>query len=179
MARIKSILLAVLAAAVFAGAAQGASDDDGLLLDVAKKPVAAFDFHASLVTGEKVRLSDFRGKVVFLNFWATWCVPCVLEMPSMQRLADKLKGKPFRILAVNMMEKKIQVQRFLKNKVKVSFPIVMDPSGDIAANYSATSLPLTYIIDKKGIIVRRAIGAREWDSPQAVRLMLRLMGEPG
>ena len=175
--RISIGIVLVLAAVCWAAAsALGAQDDNNLLMDVAKKPVAAYNFQSTLVGGEKVQLSDYKGNVVFLNFWATWCVPCVEEMPAMERLAAKLKGKPFRIVAVNMMEPAPVVKKFVA-KLKLTYDIVMDESGDIGGNYAANSLPLTYIIDKQGNIIRRAVGARVWDKKESVAFFEKLAAQ--
>ena len=147
-----------------------------LLMDTPKKPVAALDFEASTPDGKRVRLKDFRGKVVFLNFWATWCVPCRQEMPAMERLAKKMEGRGFKILAVNLMETTAQVRKFLE-EVPVTFTIVMDTTGEISETYGATSLPLTYIIDKEGQVIHRALGPREWDGKESLALFDKLTAD--
>ncbi len=144
-----------------------------LLMDTPKKPVAALDFEASTPDGKRVRLKDFRGKVVFLNFWATWCVPCIREMPDMERLGKIMAGRPFKIMAVNLMETPAQVKKFVE-ELKVTFTIVMDTTGEISETYGATSLPLTYIIDKKGQVIHRALGPRDWDGKESVALFEKL-----
>ena len=178
MARKISAVAALLLGGVCwaAAGALGALDENNLLMDVAKKPVPAFNFQSTLVGGQKVQLSDYKGNIVFLNFWATWCIPCVEEMPAMERLAAKLKGKPFRVVAVNMMEKNSTVAKFVK-KLKLTYDIVMDESGDIGGNYAANSLPLTYIIDKQGNIIRRAVGARIWDKKESVAFFEKLAAQ--
>lgn len=147
-----------------------------LLMDTPKKPVAALDFEASTPDGKRVRLKDFRGKVVFLNFWATWCVPCLREMPDMERLGKIMAGRPFKILAVNLMETPAQVKKFVE-ELKVTFTIVMDTTGEISETYGATSLPLTYIIDKKGQVIHRALGPRDWDGKESLALFDKLTAD--
>ena len=147
-----------------------------LLMDTPRKPVPALDFEASTPDGKRVRLKDYRGKVVFLNFWATWCVPCLREMPAMERLSKKMAGRAFTILAVNLMETPAQVRKFLE-EIPVTFTIVMDTTGEISENYGATSLPLTYIIDKKGRVIHRALGPREWDGKESLALFKKLAAD--
>lgn len=168
----------MLSLTVFLFAVPAGAQDNELLLDVAKKKVRAFEIKTVTVQGAPFRLSDLRGKVVFLNFWATWCGPCRLEMPSMERLHQKMKDRPFAMVAVNLQEPRVLVKKFVQD-LKLTFTILMDPEGEIAGVYAAQNLPLTYIIDKKGNITRRALGPREWDGPAAVRLMEELMAEKG
>ncbi|MEE8435286.1 MAG: TlpA disulfide reductase family protein [bacterium] len=146
-----------------------------LLLDTPSKLVAAFDVQIKTIAGKTYRLKDLKGQVVFLNFWATWCVPCLREMPSMERLKRKMKGKAFRMLAVNFDEPIERIRQFTKGK-GFTFEIVLDPGGSIGEKYNAERLPLTYIIGRKGNIVRRAIGAREWDKALVVKMLEHMIG---
>lgn len=146
-----------------------------LLLETPSKPVAAFDVEIKTIAGKTYRLKDLKGQVVFINFWATWCVPCLREMPSMERLNRKMKGKAFRMLAVNFDEPIEKIRQFTKGK-GFTFEIVLDPGGSIGEKYNAERLPLTYIIGPKGNIVRRAIGAREWDEALVVKMLEHMIG---
>jgi peroxiredoxin len=132
------------------------------LLDEPVRPVAALDFSATTLAGTTVRLGELRGQVVFLNFWATWCVPCRAEMPAMERVNQAFRGHPFRMLAVNLQEPPDTIRKFV-DELELTFDIVLDPTGEITRNYSVNNLPLTYLIDKQGMIVARAIGERPWD----------------
>ena len=127
--------------------------------------------------GTPIRLSDFRGKVVFLNFWATWCVPCRREMPAMERLYREFKKRGFVVLAVNLQEGPSAVKTFVR-ELKLTFPVVLDPKGAAAIAYAVRSLPATYLIDRDQVIVGRAIGAREWDSRDGQAYIRALLGEP-
>jgi thiol-disulfide isomerase/thioredoxin len=138
-------------------------------LAVPKEPMPAEDFALSSLEGANVKLSDYRGKVVFLNFWATWCPPCRSEMPSMERLSLKLKAGGLEILAVDLQEPKDTVQKFVKDN-GISFTVLLDSTGGVGGAWGAQSIPTTYLIDRKGAILARAIGAREWDSPDMVTL---------
>jgi len=119
--------------------------------------------------GNTVSMSDFRGKVVFLNFWATWCAACVVEMPSMEKLHGRLKDKDFVMLAINMQESDTQVKAFFE-KLKLSFAALLDSNGEVAAGFAVNALPTTFVLDKEGRIVGTAIGPREWDSRASIAL---------
>ena len=119
--------------------------------------------------GNWVRLSDYRGKVVFLNFWATWCAACVVEMPAMEKLHRRLKDKDFVMVAINMQESDAQVKAFFE-KLKLSFTALLDSSGEVAAGFAVNALPTTFVLDKEGRIVGAAIGPREWDSRASIAL---------
>jgi peroxiredoxin len=121
------------------------------------------------VYGNTVRLSDSRGKVVFLNFWATWCAACVVEMPSMENLNGRLKDRDFVMVAINTQESDTQVKAFVE-KMKLSFTALLDSNGEVAAGFAVNALPTTFVLDKEGRIVGTAIGPREWDSRASIAL---------
>jgi thiol-disulfide isomerase/thioredoxin len=122
--------------------------------------------------GKKHRLTDYKGHVVLLNFWATWCPPCVHEMPSMDRLQQSLQDKPFTILAVNMAEEEEVVKTFLNRDVSVSFPVLLDTQGLALKDWDVFVYPTTYIIDKQGRIRSAMYGAIDWDTDK-IRSQLR------
>ncbi|MDH5752935.1 MAG: TlpA family protein disulfide reductase [Deltaproteobacteria bacterium] len=174
-----SVLLAVLAAAVFLpGKPPLAMEDNPLWMSFPKKPMEALEFKTVDDKGNEVSLSDFKGKVVFLNFWATWCPPCVREMPAMERLQSAMRGQPFVILAMNQAEKPETVQKF-KEKTGFTFRLLMDKGARIGIDYGANSLPMTYIIDAQGKIISRAVGPREWDGEAGIAWFRKLTGEQG
>jgi len=110
------------------------------------------DFSTITPTGEPIRLSDFRGKVVLLNFWATWCGPCRIEMPLFERLYAQTDQNNIVILAVNNRETSEQVTKFAE-QIRLTFPLAMDESGAIQDQYSVGAYPMTYVIDTNGVIV--------------------------
>jgi peroxiredoxin len=136
--------------------------------------IMAQDFALKDLDGHLVHLKDFRGKVVFLNFWATWCPPCRIEMPSMEKLYNKFKDDNFTILAVDMQEDSETVKRF-KESFKLSFPILLDEEGAVGAYYGVMGLPATYFIDREGFLYAAALGARDWSSEDAAQLIRHLM----
>lgn len=134
------------------------------------------DFTLSDTEGKTHTLSDYRGKVVMLNFWATYCGPCIKEMPSMQRLKEKMAGKGFSILAVNMAEEKQNVDAFFaKHKIKIDFPVLLDPEGEVVEKWMISAVPTTFIIDPKGKIRYALYGGLEWDSDDVIKTLNDLM----
>jgi thiol-disulfide isomerase/thioredoxin len=129
------------------------------------------------VRGKEHKLADYRGKVLVINFWATWCEPCREEMPSMQRLQDKLAGKPFAILAVDYGEGPPRVKDFLQ-KVPVRFPLLLDRDTSAAAAWKVKVLPTTLVLDAQHRIRYSVVGDLEWDSPK-VEGMIRKLLPPG
>ncbi|VAX09940.1 hypothetical protein MNBD_GAMMA26-1478 [hydrothermal vent metagenome] len=125
--------------------------------------------------GHEVQLSDFKGKVVLLNFWATWCIPCREEMPDMQSLWEQTKDQGFVILAVAADRgDKEQVEAFTQ-KLALTFPILLDPSGDVRNRYEVAALPMSYLIGRDGKISGRVIGSKAWASKKALALIGHLL----
>ncbi|VAV91546.1 hypothetical protein MNBD_ALPHA08-922 [hydrothermal vent metagenome] len=143
-----------------------------LLHDVKAKP-AAKNFELPDLDGKNVKLSDFSGKVVVVNFWATWCPPCRKEIPSMQRAWNILKEKDVMMLAVHVGGTEDKVWTFLTD-FGVEFPVLMDKSSKVSRAWPLVGLPVTFIVDPKGRIALRAIGGREWDDPKLIDQILAL-----
>ncbi|MDR2478561.1 MAG: redoxin domain-containing protein [Treponema sp.] len=133
-------------------------------IPVVAEGIEPVDFSLPLLSGTNQRLSDLRGKVVFLNFWATWCGPCRMEMPSMEAVYQRLKDQGFAILAVNVGESRDQVAPFMR-ETKLSFPAALDEKGIIGGHYGVQALPTTYILDRRGLIVARMVGSIDWNQP--------------
>ena len=131
------------------------------------------DFSLPTPDGKKISLKDFRGKIVFLNFWASWCAPCREEMPAMDRLYQEFKDKNFVVLAVAVKDRKQDAISFVK-ELKLTYPIGLDPEGEVGLLYGAWGLPTTYLIGTKGEGLARAWGPAEWHSPAARKLIKEL-----
>jgi peroxiredoxin len=131
------------------------------------------------MSGKQISLSDHRGKVVLVNVWATWCPPCRQEMPSMQRLYEKFKGKNFEILAVSIdSEGREAVAPFMR-KLHLTFPALLDPGETIIPLYGITGVPESFIVDKDGILVEKIVGPINWATPEVFSLFKDLIQKPG
>ena len=147
--------------------------------DVPATEVMSEDFSLESLEGSKVSLSSFKGKVVLLSFWATWCGPCRQEMPEMQTLYQKLKGKGFEVVAVDMMEDKATVAKFVKTS-GYTFPVLLDSKGEVGGGpYAARAIPTNYVVDKGGRLVGRKIGidGPAWTSDERVALFESLLSQ--
>ena len=136
------------------------------------------DFTLSDLNGKMVSLSNYRGKVVLLNIWATWCSSCVDEMPSMENLYQKLKDKDFEILAVSIDSLGAEVVAPFMEKYKLTFPALIDPEGTLRIAYRITGVPESFIIDKNGKLVKKIIGPLDWTSPGVLRYFHVLIQKP-
>jgi len=159
-----SILVAV---AGFAGVAWAGDPFRELGLIQPTRPTAAADFTAPGLNSQPLRLSDFKGRVVFLNFWATWCLPCKEEMPSMERLYRRYKERGLTILAVSVdAGGSAPVAAFVK-ELRLTFPIGLDPRLEVAGRYKIWALPSSFLIDRQGNTAAIVNGPRNWDGPAA------------
>jgi peroxiredoxin len=123
--------------------------------------------------GRLVGLDDFRGKIVFLNFWTTWCPSCRTEMPSMEKLHRKLSGKNFTMVTVNIKESAARVKNFFE-EYKLTYTALLDTTGEVSTEFGIRAIPTTFILDKSGKIIGRITGPREWDSRKSVALFEHL-----
>jgi cytochrome c biogenesis protein CcmG, thiol:disulfide interchange protein DsbE len=121
----------------------------------------------------KVSLDEFRGKIVVLNFWATWCPPCVDEMPSLVQMQQKMKGKGVEVLAISVDVDQSAYQNFLKS-YKIDLLTVRDPSQKSNNLYGTFKFPETYIIDRRGVLRRKFVGPIDWGQPEIVDYLARL-----
>lgn len=145
------------------------------LKELTPRPAAALALPA--LAGGTTDLRQLRGKVVLVNFWASWCPPCLKEMPSMNRLAERLAGKPFVILGVNAGDNADTIRAFLK-KIPVNFPILLDEEGKTVKPWQAFVFPTSYVVDRQGRVRLGLVGSIEWDSPEAVARIEALLREP-
>ena len=155
---------------VSAGSASAKDPAAELKLNRPKPVQAAKEFDLATPEGGRLKLSDFKGKVVFLNFWATWCKPCEEEMPAMQQLHDRYKERGLVVLAVSADAEGASIVKPFIKKHHLTFPVGLDPRTTVAALYGVWALPQTFIIDRKGDRVLYANGPREWDGKVAQAL---------
>jgi thiol-disulfide isomerase/thioredoxin len=140
---------------------------EGTGIQTMSEGIEPADFTLPLLDGTNITLSQLKGKVVFLNFWATWCEPCRSEMPSMKAVYQKLKDKGFEILAVNLGESRDKISGFM-NRYKYNFPSVLDERQITQSQYNIRAIPTTYIIDRRGLIVARLVGSTNWNTPKRI-----------
>jgi peroxiredoxin len=133
------------------------------------------NFQLRDLNGNVVSLSYLRGKVVLLNFWATWCGPCRVEMPAMEQLYRTFPRGEFEILAVSTDPQGAVVTRPFQQELGFTFPILHDPEFRVGFTYGARTLPMTFMVDRHGVIREKIFGARDWDSPEARELVQMLV----
>ncbi len=143
------------------------------------KPAAvgaeAPEFRLPTPDGRLVGLTDYRGKVVMVHFWATWCPPCVEEIPALERLYDMFKGRDFEILAVNIDEGSVGVVTSFLQKNGVSFPVLLDPQRAVPTLYGTFKFPESYIVDRQGVVRDKIIGPLDWTAPENVAALDRML----
>ena len=151
-------------------AVKGASDPGSLLNAVAP------DFTLTDLTGKDVVLSGLKGKVVLVNFWASWCPPCIMEIPSLSSFAETYRGQGVEVLAINVENIKVdQLQDFLQQHPH-AFQTLLDPSKRVQNRYGVRRLPETFLIDREGVVMKRYIGARDWMGDDVARTVDFLLG---
>ena len=136
---------------------------------------AAPDFTLKSLEGPNLRLKEQRGKVVLLNFWATWCKPCEEEMPAMERLHQALSGDAFELLAVSVDAGDDEVRAF-RDRLGLGFPILRDPGKQVSQRYQTYRYPESFLIGRDGVIVERYVGSRDWSEPLYLERIRELMG---
>ncbi len=139
-----------------------------------RRPTPAPDFTVQRLGSGSVSLKELRGQLVFLNFWATWCLPCKEEMPSMERLHQRYKSRGLVVLGMSVDRNGPAVAPFVK-QLGLTFPIGLDPDMAVADRYRVRALPSTFLIDRKGNTVAVAFGAREWDGKAAREVIEALL----
>jgi peroxiredoxin len=142
---------------------------------IIKAPKAGIPLEIRLnnMDGQTVSLSDFRGKIVFLNFWTTWCPTCRIEMPSMEKLHQKFKDGDFALVTINLQESAARVKEFFK-EFKLTFTALLDTDGEVGIMFGINQIPITYILDKQGRIIAKALGPRQWSSRESIALFEHL-----
>ena len=132
----------------------------------------AFSLHD--VSGKLYTETDFKGKVSVINFWASWCPPCVEEIPSLNRMRQKMQGKPFQLISINYAESAESIKRFMK-KIAIDFPVLIDPEGKTAASWKVVAFPSTFVIGPDGKIKYVVNAAIHWDTKEVIQKMEALL----
>ncbi|MDR0557592.1 MAG: TlpA family protein disulfide reductase [Treponema sp.] len=140
-----------------------------------RKSVPIRDFTARMLDGSTQKLSDLKGNVVFLNFWATWCGPCRTEMPSMESLYQQFKNRPFVMLAIDLQEDRQEVSSFMR-RMELTFPAGID-EGSIGGMYGISAIPTTFIIDRNGYIIAAIAGSRNWNTHEVFSAIDALLND--
>jgi len=159
----RALCLSLLSAAAFSRPARAQA-----VLQPWTGPAAAPEIELRTIDGLPFNLAELGGKVVLVNFWATWCEPCVEEMPSLQRLRDKLGPARFEVLAVNYQEGEPRIRTFLQ-KVPLSFPIVRDTDGGVARAWKVRIFPTTFVVDAEQKVRFSLVGSIDWSTPETER----------
>lgn len=149
-----------------------AGDESQTIYKLEKTPLAP-DFVLKDVDGKSHKLSDYRGKVVMINFWASWCPPCRFELPSMERAYNKLKQHGVEFLAINLGEDADTIFTFTAD-YPVSFPLLMDIDSSVSDKYPVIGLPTSYFVSPEGRLIYRAIGSREWDEKAILEKIIQM-----
>lgn len=173
--RAGKLLLGLTFAIVLTGLPPGSSAHDpalhGFKLVTFEPSFPAPDFQLVDLNGEAARLNRYREQYVLLNFWATWCPPCLAEMPALEQLYQRYRERGFVVVAVSSdVEGHSIVQPFV-DELGVTFPVLLDPDGKVSAAYGAKSLPVSFLLDRDGRVVAAAEGAREWYSEAAIETL--------
>jgi peroxiredoxin len=134
------------------------------------------DFTLADINGKTWTLSELRGQVVFVNFWATWCPPCREEMPSMQRLLEIMPADKFKMLAILNRDTPANANLFAE-KYNLTMPMLNDMANNIGPMYRLTGLPETFIIDKQGVVREKFIGPAQWDSQESIQMIMKYINE--
>jgi peroxiredoxin len=171
----KNALRTVAIVAVVVAAAFGyvyLAENKGYALKVGTE---APGFRLPSLAGGEVDLASQRGKVVVLNLWATWCPPCVAEMPSLERLHRALSPEGLSVVTVSTDEDEASLREFVSQRA-LTIPVLMDPGGRVAAGkYRTTGYPETFLLDREGRILKHVVGPAEWDSPEMLAELRRLL----
>jgi peroxiredoxin len=170
------IVVGVIVAVLAAGAILGIKLAPEIFPVEVGSSAPAFEA-TDLKTGQKTTLADFRGQVVLLNVWATWCEPCKIEMPSMEQLERELGPRGLKIVAVSIDEGGPDVVRQFVRDYSLTFRVLHDPSRHIERVYQTTGVPESFVINRQGKIVKKVIGAADWDATVNKDLMRRLLAQ--
>ena len=164
----KGILLIILVVAAFL--VIKLLPEEGAFLEIAAVGSPAPDFELKDLNGNLWKLSDLKGKVVFISFWASWCPSCDMETPYKESLIKKMQGKPFQMLGILYRDTYSDAMAYVM-KNGVTAPALLSPENEVARLYGITGVPEAFIIDKNGIVREKIVGPRDWDAPESIVLI--------
>ncbi len=170
---LRSLSLVLILVVGFVLTAEGQKDDlfSKIRINPIKGNQKVPNFSLKDLIGRKVEIRQFKGKIVFLNFWATWCGPCKEEMPGLEVLHQQFTGENFVLLTISVDYEGLKVVQGFVNKNRYTFPVLLDPNGETLDLFEVKGIPTTFIIDRNGMVIGRAIGPRDWKSPEVLSLI--------
>jgi thiol-disulfide isomerase/thioredoxin len=171
------LLAAAVGGAAYWGRATPAGRPGAFPVTRPAEPMAAADFELIDLAGRPVRLRDLHGRVVVLNFWATWCGPCRDEMPGLGTLASELGPRGLAVVGVNYKEAQPGIEAFLRER-QVVLPVLLDTKGAVAERYQVYALPATFVVNRRGMVVGTVLGGRDWVGADARGYLSQLLAEP-
>jgi len=172
----KTVLLVVIVMLAVIGLLYGITRVGGKRQMIFREGDRAPEFSLPTLDNKIVNLSSYRGKVVMVHFWATWCPPCVEEIPVLEQLYRAMAGQDFEILAVSVDEGGPEVVGPLSARNKLTFPVLLSPDRSAASLYGTFKFPETYVLDREGIVRIKAIGPKDWMYPENLRVIKEMTG---
>jgi peroxiredoxin len=170
-------LLLVGLVVVYGFLTRGSAGSDANTHPRVGQPVADFAL-PELQGGRRVQLSDLHGKVVFINVWATWCQPCIDEMPTIQQLYEQMRSRGLEVLTISLDPLGAQIVEPFMRRYDLSFPVLLDTKSQVEKLYGTTGVPESFIVDKNGRLVEKVIGPRDWSAPETLAMFQRLLAAP-
>ncbi len=170
---LRSLSLVLVLLVNFVLTAEGQRDDlfSKMRVNPVKGNKKAPNFSLKDLNGRKIEIKQYKGKIIFLNFWATWCGPCKEEMPGLEVLHKQFTGENFVLLTVSVDYEGLKPVQGFVNKNQYTFPVLLDPNGETLDLFDVKGIPTTFIIDRNGMVIGRAIGPRDWKSPEGLSLI--------
>ena len=157
------------------------SDVKGVSASILEKSEVGYKapgFTARNLKGNRVRLADHEGKVIILNLWATWCGPCRVEMPGLENLYRRFRSEGLEVLAVSLDKGGVEKVQAFTDDYQLSFPVLLDPEGQVESLYESFTIPTTFVIDRKGMVVAEVDGAKNWESEETFEALEYLLKAP-
>ncbi|MEK6744006.1 MAG: TlpA disulfide reductase family protein [Nitrospirota bacterium] len=173
----KATLIGIIAVLAAIGFLFVYGQNSGQRVKIIREGDRAPEFRLLSLEGKEISLSSYRGKVVMVHFWATWCPPCVEELPTLERLHRAYFGKNLEILAVSVDEGGAGAVGQFMQRNKFALPVLLNPDQSVARSYGTLKFPETYLVDREGIVRKKIIGAADWMSPAAHEIIQNMVGK--